>query len=339
MGKIKLGINGFGRIGRSAFKIAYERGDVEVIAINDSTNVDALAYLLKYDSNYGVYHRDVAVSEGDLIIDGKPVKVINEPNPANIGWGNLGVDVVLESSERFVSRDEATQHLSGIAKKVVIAWPNNDDGVSTIVLGANEDGLSGGNAIISNASATTNALGAVLSVLDDEFGVQKSLITSIHSNTSSQSLVDLPNIHNFREGRAAAENIIPSTTSAPDVLAHTLPQLAGKVDGLSIKVPVSAVSLADLTVVLGRPTSVSEVNDVIIKASEQPYYQGIIGINNQPLVSRDFIGNSHSGIVDLNLTKVVDGNLAKIMVWYDNEWGYCNRLVELLVDSARNSNN
>lgn len=327
----KIAINGFGRIGRSAFKIAWERSDLEIVAINDLTDTKTLAYLLKHDSNYGEYGRQVDVTEDELIVDGKPVKVLAEKDPTNLPWGEMNVDVVIESTGLFTDKDGAGKHLTAGAKRVVISGPTKSDGVDTIVLGTNDSKIKGATPIISNASCTTNSLGAVMAILDAEFGVEKSMLTTVHSYTASQRLQDAP-AKDLREGRNAAENIVPTTTGAAIAVTKTLPQLTGKFDGLSVRVPTPVVSLSDVTALLRRDVTVEQVNEVFKKAAADSFYQGILGVSEEPLVSRDFIGNSHSGIVDLPLTKVVGGNMVKIMVWYDNEWGYSNRLVELVAD-------
>lgn len=334
MSQTKLGINGFGRIGRNAFKIAFERSDLEIVAINDLTDTKTLAYLLKHDSNYGAYQNDVGYDDTGIIVNGKHVKVLAEKDPAALPWGDLGVELVIESTGRFTLKEDAEKHITAGAKRVIISGPSKSDGVDTIVLGANEDAIEGASSVISNASCTTNSLGAVMAILDAEFGVEKSLLTTVHSYTASQALQDAP-AKDLREGRNAAENIVPTTTGAAIAVTKTLPQLEGKFDGLSIRVPTPVVSISDVTVLLGRDATVEEINNVFKKAANEPFYQGILGVSEEPLVSRDYIGNSHSGVVDLLLTKVVGGNLAKVMVWYDNEWGYSNRLVELVADVGK----
>lgn len=333
MAVTKIAINGFGRIGRSAFKIAWERSDLEIVAINDLTDTKTLAYLLKHDSNYGDYAREVAYDDGSLIIDGTAVKVLAEKDPAALPWRDLGVDVVIESTGFFTDADGAGKHLMAGAKRVVISGPTKSEGVDTIVLGTNDAQVATATPIVSNASCTTNSLGVVMAILDAEFGVEKSMLTTIHSYTASQRLQDAP-AKDLREGRNAAENMVPTTTGAAIAVTKTLPQLTGKFDGLSVRVPTPVVSLSDVTALLRRNVTVEEVNETFRKAAQDNFYQGILGVSDEPLVSRDFIGNSHSGIVDLPLTKVVDGNLVKVMVWYDNEWGYSNRLVELVADVA-----
>lgn len=337
MAKTKIGINGFGRIGRNAFKLAFDRSDLEVTAVNDLTDTKTLAYLLKHDSNYGTYKYDVSYDDTGIIVNGQHIKVTAEKDPAALPWGDLGVELVIESTGRFTDKESAELHIAAGAKRVVISGPTKSDGVDTIVLGANEDKVEGASHVISNASCTTNSLGAVMAVLDAEFGVEKSLLTTVHSYTASQALQDAPS-KDLREGRNAAENIVPTTTGAAIAVTKTLPQLEGKFDGLSIRVPTPVVSISDVTVLLERDVTVDEINAAFKKAAAEPYYQGILGVSEEPLVSRDYIGNSHSGVVDLLLTKVVGGNLAKVMVWYDNEWGYSNRLVELVADIAKTLN-
>lgn len=337
MAQVNIAINGFGRIGRNAFKIAFERSDLNVVAVNDLTDTKTLAYLLKHDSNYGTYQHEVDHDDTGIIVDGKHITVKAEKDPSQLGWGDLGVDVVIESTGRFTDKEGASQHITAGAKRVVISGPTKSDGVDTIVLGANDDKIEGATEVVSNASCTTNSLGAVMAILESEFGVEKSLLTTVHSYTQSQVLQDAP-AKDLREGRNAAENIVPTTTGAAIAVTLTLPQLKGKFDGLSIRVPTPVVSLSDVTALLKRDVTVEELNAAFKKAAEQPYYQGILGVSEEPLVSSDYIGNSHSGIVDLLLTKVVDGNLVKVMVWYDNEWGYSNRLVELVADIGKGLN-
>jgi len=334
MSQTKIGINGFGRIGRNAFKIAFERSDSEIVAINDLTDTKTLAYLLKHDSNYGTYHHEVGFDDTGIIVNGTHVKVLAEKDPAALPWGALGVEVVIESTGRFTAKEDAELHIQAGAKRVVISGPSKSDGVDTIVLGTNEDSIEGSSEVVSNASCTTNSLGVVMAILDGEFGVEKSLLTTVHSYTASQALQDAPS-KDVREGRNAAENMVPTSTGAAIAVTKVLPQLVGKFDGISIRVPTPVVSISDITVLLSRDTTVEEINNVFKKAANEPFYQGILGVSEEPLVSRDYIGDSHSGIVDLLLTKVVGGNLAKIMVWYDNEWGYSNRLVELVADIGR----
>ncbi|MDB5176845.1 MAG: gap, Glyceraldehyde-3-phosphate dehydrogenase [Candidatus Saccharibacteria bacterium] len=330
----KLGINGFGRIGRNAFKIAFERHDLDIVAINDLTDTKTLAYLLKNDSNYGTYGHDVTFDDTNIIVDGKPIKVLAERDPLALPWKDLEVDLVIESTGFFTAKEDAEKHITAGAKRVVISGPSKSDGVDTIVLGANDDKIEGASHVISNASCTTNSLGAVMAILDSTYGVEKSLLTTVHSYTASQAIQDAPK-KDLREGRNGAENIVPTTTGAAIAVTKTLPQLAGKFDGLSIRVPTPVVSISDVTALLSKDVTVEELNETFKKAAAEPFYQGILAVSDQPLVSRDYIGNSHSGTVDLLLTKVVGGNLIKICVWYDNEWGYSNRLVELVADVGK----
>lgn len=332
--KTRVAINGFGRIGRIAFRVANERTDIEVVAINDLTDTKTLAYLLKYDSNYGNYQHKVESDEKNLIVDGRPIPVYAEKDPSLLPWKEKKVDVVIESTGRFTTAEAAQAHLTAGAQKVVISAPAKGDGVDTIVIGANDGELKNAGKIISNASCTTNSVAAVMDIMDREFGVEKALLTTVHSDTASQTLTDTPE-KNLREGRAAAHNIVPTTTGAAIAVALTVPSLKGKFDGLSVRVPTPVVSLSDVTMVLKRSTSKDEINDVLKKAANEPYYQGIVAVSDEPLVSTDYIGNSASGTVDLALTNVVAGTLAKVVVWYDNEWGYSNRLVEVVADVGR----
>ena len=330
----KLAINGFGRIGRNAFKIAFNRSDLEIVAINDLTDTSTLAYLLKHDSNYGTYDHEVSHDDQHVIVDGKKIKVLSEKDPAALPWKDMEVDVVIESTGFFTDAEGAGRHITAGAKRVIISGPTKSDGVDTLVLGANDDKVKDSTPVVSNASCTTNSLGAVMAILDSEFGVEKSMLTTVHSYTASQALQDAPK-KDVREGRNAAENMVPTTTGAAIAVTKTLPQLEGKFDGLSVRVPTPVVSISDVTALLKRDVTVEEINDVFKAAAKEPFYQGILGVSEEPLVSSDYIGNSHSGTVDLLLTKVVDGNLVKVMVWYDNEWGYSNRLVELTADIAK----
>jgi len=332
--KTKVAINGFGRIGRITYRIARERSDMEVVAINDLTDTKTLAYLLAHDSNYGNYNHEVTYDDKNIIIDGTPVPIYAEKDPAQLPWGNLNVDVVIESTGRFTTGETARAHITAGAKKVVISAPSKSDDVKTIVIGANDDELKNAGEIISNASCTTNSVAAVMDIIDREFGVEKAMLTTVHSDTASQTLTDSPS-KDLREGRAASHNIVPTTTGAAIAVAKTVPNLVGKFDGLSVRVPTPVVSLSDVTMLLRQSTSKEAINELLTKSSHDPYYQGIVAVSDEPLVSTDYIGNSNSGIVDLELTNVVAGNLAKVVVWYDNEWGYSNRLVELVADTGK----
>lgn len=332
---IKIAINGFGRIGRNAFKIAFERRDVKIVAINDLTDTKTLAHLLKHDSSYGTYDRDVKFDEENLIVDGEKIRVFSEKEPKNLPWGEYQVDVVIESTGFFTDPKKAADHLEAGARKVVISAPAKGEGAKTIVIGVNEDTVTEDDKILSNASCTTNCIAPVMKVLEDNFGIEKALMTTVHSYTASQRILDAP-AKDLREARAAAENIVPTSTGASKAAALTIPALKGKFDGLSIRVPTPVVSLSDITAVLKRDTTIEELQEIFKKAAKEPFYEGILGVSEEPLVSIDYRGNSHSSIVDLPLINVVGGNLVKIVAWYDNEWGYSNRLVELASDFGKN---
>ncbi|USN95394.1 MAG: type I glyceraldehyde-3-phosphate dehydrogenase [Candidatus Nomurabacteria bacterium] len=334
MMKIKVAINGFGRIGRNAFKIAFDRSDIDIVAINDLTKTETLAYLLKHDTNYGAYERNVSFDEHNLIVDGYKIPVTAEKDPKALPWKELEVDVVIESTGRFTKSEDAKMHITAGAKKVVISGPTKSGDIDTIVLGANDEKLSKSTDIISNASCTTNSLAAIMSIMDEIFGVEKAMLTTVHSYTASQVLQDGP-AKDLRESRAAAENIVPTTTGAAIATTLAVPELKGKFDGMSVRVPTSVVSLSDVTMVLKKNSTKEQINEALKNAIKEPFYQGILDVSDEPLVSSDYIGNSHSGIVDLQLTNVVGGNLAKVVIWYDNEWGYSNRLVEVVADVGK----
>lgn len=331
---VKIAINGFGRIGRNAFKIAFHRGDLEIVAVNDLTDTATLAHLLKHDSTYGAYSRKVEFDDENIIVDGKPIRVFSEKDPANLPWGDLGVDVVIESTGLFTDPEKAKAHLDAGAKRVVISAPAKGEGAKTVVLGVNEDTITKDDYIISNASCTTNCIAPVMKVLEDNLGIAKAMMTTVHSYTASQRILDAP-AKDLREARSAAENIVPTSTGASKAAALTIPSLKGKFNGLSVRVPTPVVSLSDITALTKRPTTKEEINELFKKAAREPYYEGILDVTEEELVSIDFRGNSHSCIVDLKLTDVVDGDLIKVVAWYDNEWGYSNRLVELTADFGK----
>ncbi|HSW81786.1 MAG TPA: type I glyceraldehyde-3-phosphate dehydrogenase [Candidatus Saccharimonas sp.] len=333
--KTRIAINGFGRIGRCAFKIAFERSDIEIVAINDLTDTKTLAYLLKHDTSYGTYQHEIGYDDGSIIVDGQHIQVLSEKDPAALPWAAHNVDVVIESTGFFVDPAKAKAHIDPAgAKKVIISAPAKGEGADTIVLGVNEDKIDGATEVISNASCTTNCITPVAAVIESHFGIEKAMMTTVHSYTASQRLQDAPS-KNLREARAAAENIVPTTTGASIAAAKALPALAGIFGGLSVRVPTPVGSLSDFTFVLKKDVTVEEVNEVFKKAAKEPYYQGILEVTEEELVSSDFKGNSHSAIVDLNLTAVVGGNMLKVIAWYDNEWGYSNRLVELTADVGK----
>ena len=353
--KIKIAINGFGRIGRSAFKIALTKPELEVVAINDLTEPAVLAHLLRYDSVYGVYDKvvgfdankeranPVVYSVGNLIVDNpdaavgarKKFPIFAEKDPASLPWKDLGVDVVLESTGRFITTEAASAHLKAGAKKVIISAPAKDEGVTpTFIIGVNHNQYKG-QKIISNASCTTNCITPVIAVLHSNFGIKKMMMSTIHSYTAEQNLVDGPppggKSNDLRRTRAAAINIIPTSTGATIATTEAIPELKGLLAGTAFRVPTPVGSLSDFTLVLNKKTTVKEINDAFIKASKNPMWQGVLQVTTDPIVSSDIVGNPHSAIVDLNLTQVVDGDLVKVVAWYDNEFGYSNRFVEQAV--------
>jgi glyceraldehyde 3-phosphate dehydrogenase len=332
--KTKVAINGFGRIGRNAFKIAFDRADIDIVAINDLTDTKTLAHLLKHDSNYGLYDKKIGFDDTHIIVDDNAIKVFAEKDPKDLPWKENDIDVVIESTGFFVKPELAMAHIKAGAKKVVISAPAKGDGADTIVLGVNDDQLEKSGEIISNASCTTNCITPVANVIESAFGIEKAMMTTVHSYTASQKLQDAP-AKDLREARNAAENIVPTTTGASVAAAKALPALKGVFGGLSIRVPTPVVSLSDFVIITKKKVTVEEVNEAFKKAAAEPYYQGILAVTEEELVSSDFIGNSHSAIVDLNLTAVIDGDMLKVVAWYDNEWGYSNRLVEVVADAGK----
>jgi glyceraldehyde 3-phosphate dehydrogenase len=332
----KLAINGFGRIGRNAFKIANTHPELEIVAINDLTDTKTLAHLLKHDSNYGLYHEEVDFDDTHLIVGGKKTQVTAEKDPTLLPWKELGIDVVIESTGRFTKHEDLQKHLDAGAKRVVLSAPEKGDESAhdTFVIGVNEGDINADHLIISNASCTTNCITPVVAIIEEKFGIEKALMTTVHSYTASQALQDAPN-KDLREGRNAAENIVPTTTGAATAAAKALPALVDKFDGLSIRVPTPVVSLSDIVMVTKKDVTVEEVNAVFEAAKKEARFEGIVDTTSEELVSSDFIGNAHSAIVDLKLTKVVGGNLLKVVAWYDNEWGYSNRLVEQVINSGK----
>jgi glyceraldehyde 3-phosphate dehydrogenase len=330
----KIAINGFGRIGRNAFKIALGHPELEIVAVNDLTSTDTLAYLLKHDSNYGTYHEEVGHDEQNLIVGGHKIRVTAEKDPALLPWKEMGVDIVIESTGRFTKFEDASKHLQAGAQRVVISGPAKGEGAGTFVVGVNEGDLSADDTVVSNASCTTNCITPVAVVIEEKFGIEKAMMTTVHSYTASQMLQDAP-AKDVREGRNAAENIVPTSTGAATAAAKAFPALKDKFDGLSIRVPTPVVSISDFTFVVKKDVTVEEVNAALIAATKEPRFAGVLDVTDEPLVSSDFIGNPHSGIVDLALTNVVGGNLLKVVAWYDNEWGYSNRLVEQVINVGK----
>lgn len=331
---VRLAINGFGRIGRCAFKIAFERRDAEIIAINSLGDPATFAHLLKYDSAYGVYDHEISFDDKHIIVDGVKILFLSEPEPIRLPWDKLKIDAVMECTGRFTNPADARAHIKAGARKVIISAPAKGPGAKTVVLGVNEEVVTADDDIISCASCTTNCIAPVMKILEDNFGIEKAMMTTVHSYTASQKLVD-DEAKDLREARAAGVNIVPTTTGASKAAALTIPSLDGKFNGLSVRVPSLVVSLADITAVLKRDVTKEEINEVMERAAREPYYEGILNVSHDELVSTDFRGNSHSAVVDLPLTDVVGGNLVKVIAWYDNEWGYSNRLVELSVDFGR----
>lgn len=333
----RIAINGFGRIGRAAFKIILERDDALVVAINDLTDIKALSYLLKYDTAYGKYHRAVSCDTKNIVVDGKNYPVISEKEPKKLPWKEMEVDVVLECTGRFTKDGAAKAHLEAGAKKVIVSAPTKGEGdIQTFLRGVNEDQYLGQN-VISNASCTTNCISPVVSIMHTNFNVLKSIMTTIHAVTATQNVVDGPppgGGSDYRRARAANYNMIPTTTGAAKATTEVIPELKGLFDGIAVRVPVITGSLSDITMLVEKNTSVEEVNEVFKKAAQDPKYEKVLAVSEEPVVSSDIIGNQHSAIVDLGMTKVVDKNLIKILAWYDNEWGYSNRLVELAISMA-----
>lgn len=326
---VKVGINGFGRIGRNIVRSAKGRGrdEIDFVAVNDLTDANTLAHLFRYDSVHGRYDGDVAVDGGDLLIDGDRVKVLSEPDPAKLPWGELGVDIVLEGTGLFRGREDAAKHLSAGAKKVIITAPAKNPDL-TIVLGVNTgDYDPASDDIISNASCTTNCVAPLVKVLLDEFGFETGLMTTVHSYTNDQRILDLPH-SDLRRARAASESIIPTTTGAAKATGLVIPAVAGKIDGMAMRVPTPNVSIVDLVAMVGRDTSVEEINAAFASAATGSM-AGILDYSDEPLVSVDYIGNPASSIVDSLATAVIGGRMVKVVSWYDNEWGYSCRCVDL----------
>ncbi len=336
MKKIRVAINGFGRIGRAFLKIAWEREDIEIVAVNDLGSIESLAYLLRHDTVYRSWGHKVEVDGADFVIDGKRIKFISEKDTTKLPWGPLGIDVVVESTGLFTAYEKAKFHLDCGAKKVVISAPSKGDGSfpgETILLGVNEDKF-GTCEITSNASCTTNAASPLIAILHEKIGIEKAILNTVHGYTASQALVDGPSKKDLREGRAAAQNIVPSSTGAAVAVTKAFPVLENKFDGISIRVPVPAGSIVDITFIAKRNTTKEEVNQILTDASNDPHWSDLFAVTNEPLVSSDILGNSHASIADLEMTRVVDGNLVKVMGWYDNEMGYTYTLVDHVIKTG-----
>jgi glyceraldehyde 3-phosphate dehydrogenase len=332
---MKIAINGLGRIGRAFLKLAIEKPEIEIVAINDLADLENLAYLLKYDSVYGKYHRQVSIEAGFLIIEGKKIKFFQEKDPTKLPWKDLGIDIVVESTGVFETFEKAQAHIVAGAKRVVITAPCKDDDSSlkmgaTILSGLNEESFSKVK-VTSNGSCTTNAVAPAMAILSEALGIKKAILNTTHAYTASQKIVDSPDTKDWRRGRAGAINLIPSTTGAAVTVGKVIPSLNGIFDGISVRTPVAIVSLADVTFISAKSTSVEEVNKILKDAAANPRWQGIFKTVEEPLVSTDLLGDLYPSIADLSYTKVVDGDLVKILVWYDNELGYSNSLIDHVI--------
>lgn len=337
MKTIKVGINGFGRIGRAFLKLAWERPEIEIVAVNDLGDVANMAYLLKYDTVYRQWGHEIKVEGENLLIDGKKVKVLAEKDPSNLPWKDLEVDVVVESTGLFTTYEKSKIHLGAGAKKVVISAPAKDgDGSAkgeTILLGVNEEKF-GTCDITSNASCTTNAASPLIAILDETLGIEKAILNTVHGYTASQSIVDGPNKKDFREGRAAAQNIVPSSTGAAIAVTKAFTKLEGLFDGVAMRVPVPAGSIVDITFISKKNTTAEEVNEILKKASKEKRWENIFSVTEEELVSSDILGSKYGSIADLKMTRVVGGNLIKVMGWYDNEMGYTYTLVDHVIKTG-----
>ena len=324
---IKVGINGFGRIGRNVFRVIAGREDIDVVAINDLADARTLSMLLKYDSVHGKFDGDIKAKEDAIVVNGKEVKLTKEKDPARLPWKELGVDIAIESTGIFTTKADCAKHLEAGAKKVILSAPSKDQLDATIVMGINENELRAEHKIVSNASCTTNCLAPLVKVINDNFQIEKGLITTIHAYTNDQNVADMMH-KDLRRARAAAINIIPTTTGAAKAIGEVIPELRGKLDGMAMRVPVANGSVTDLVVSVKKATSAEEVNSVL-KAAADNKLNGILEYCDDPIVSSDIIGNEHSCILDAISTCVIGGNLVKVIGWYDNEWGYSNRMVDL----------
>ena len=333
---IRVAINGFGRIGRQAFKVWFEkhRNEMSIVAVNDLTDATVLAHLLKYDSVYGVWNQNVKGVDNQIEIDGLSVKVLSEKEPEKLPWKDLGIDVVIESTGRFTKKEDAGKHITAGAKKVVISAPGKE--TPTFLMGVNEEKYQGED-VINNASCTTNCVAPVAKVMQEKFGIKKAMMTTIHGVTAEQNLVDGPppggKTQDLRRARAAYVNIIPTTTGAAIATTEAIPDLKGKFDGVALRVPVIVGSISDFTFLLAKPTTVEEINKALTEASKT--MPEILAVSDEPLVSTDIVGRSESAIVDLSLTQVVDGDMVKVFAWYDNEFGYSNRLIEQVIQVGK----
>jgi len=325
---MKIAINGFGRIGRAVLKIGLDNSEIEIVAVNDLTDLENLAYLLKYDTVYRKFDKKIEIKNDNLIVDGKEIKFFCQKNPADLPWGELGIDLVIESTGAFKDRESISGHLQAGAKKVLLSVPTKDESIKTVVFGVNEGQLGKDDDIISNASCTTNCVAPMMKVLEDNFGVEKSLMSTIHSYTSTQSLVDGPNKKDVRRGRTAACNVVPTSTGAAIASALVVPALKGIFDGMAYRVPTPSGSISDVVVVLKENVTKEQIKIAFNEAGEGSM-KNILKATEEPLVSSDILGSEYSVIVQTDLIKVVGGNLVKIVGWYDNEWGYSCRMIDL----------
>ncbi|MFA6161091.1 MAG: type I glyceraldehyde-3-phosphate dehydrogenase [Patescibacteria group bacterium] len=330
-----IAINGFGRIGRGVFKAGYDKKGFNVVAINDLTDAKTLAHLLKHDSTYRTWGKKVSYDEKHIIVEGKKIPVVAEKDPTQLPWGKMKIDVVLECTGRFTDEKSASQHLTAGAKRVIISAPAKGGNVPTHVIGVNNKGAGKKSKVINNASCTTNCIAPVAAIINAAFGIKKAMMTTVHSYTADQVLQDGPH-KDLRRARSAAQNIVPTTTGAAIATTEVLPQLKGLFDGISIRVPTPCVSIADFTFLLKKKTTKEEVNAVLKKAAKNPLYKNVLEVTEEELVSSDFIGNPASSIVDLPFTQVVDGDMVKVLAWYDNEWGYSHRLAEMALEVGKN---
>jgi glyceraldehyde 3-phosphate dehydrogenase len=321
----KIAINGFGRIGRAALKVILKSPELEVVAMNDLMSIENAAYLFKYDSIYGVYENEVNFDGNHLLINGKKILFLSEKDPAKLPWKDLDIDVVIESTGFFTMKEDAEKHIYAGAKNVVISAPTKSKDIPTVLHGVNS--LDGKTAVFSCASCTTNNIGPVLEIMDRRIGIKKAILNTIHAYTSSQSLIDAPAKRDLRMGRSAAINLVPASTGAAIAATKILPQLEGKFDGIAIRTPVPVGSISDITFVAAKNTTAEEINNILIEESKTDRYKQVLSASNEPLVSSDVIQNSFASIVDLKMTRVVDGDLVKIMAWYDNEWGFTNQMI------------
>ena len=327
----RVAINGLGRIGRAALKVIMETPELELVAVNDLGSIENFAYLIKYDTVYGRYDKSVTVEDGKLVVDGQAIEYLSERDPANLPWARLDVELVFECTGFFTKQEEAGKHIQAGAEYVIISGPTKSADVPTVVHGVNRP--DGSAHILSCASCTTNNITPVMEVMQRRIGVKKAIMTTVHAYTSTQEIVDAPGGKDFRRGRTAAANIVPSSTGAAVATAKALPEVEGIFDGVALRVPVPVGSIADIVFLAARETSVNEINSILREEAATERYDGILGVSDDPIVSSDIIGDSRASIVDLELTQVVDGDLVKIMTWYDNEWGYTNQMIRQALET------